>query len=73
CNGSGYRGRKGIYELWTVDDHMRRLIHVQASEQSLRDYALAQGMRTLRDDGLRWAETGLVSLEEVVRVTREQR
>lgn len=73
CNGSGYRGRTGIYEFMTVDDHMRRLIHDQVSEQSLRDYALAQGMRTLRDDGLRWAETGLVSLEEVVRVTREQR
>jgi general secretion pathway protein E len=71
CNGSGYRGRTGIYEFLTVDEQLRRLIHDQVSEQSLRDYALAQGMRTLRNDGLRWAETGLVSLEEVVRVTRE--
>lgn len=73
CNGSGYRGRTGIYEFLSVDEHMRSLIHDQVSEQSLRDYALVQGMRTLRDDGLRWAETGLVSLEEVVRVTRESR
>lgn len=73
CQGSGYRGRTGIYEFLTIDGQLRRLIHDQVSEQSLRDYALEQGMRTLRDDGMRWAETGLVSLEEVYRVTREQR
>ncbi|MEX2131808.1 MAG: type II secretion system ATPase GspE [Pseudohongiellaceae bacterium] len=72
CKGSGYRGRTGIYELLTVDDQLRRLIHDRASEQTLRDYAVHHGMRTLREDGMRWAGTGLVSLEEVVRVTREQ-
>ncbi|MDP3516465.1 MAG: type II secretion system ATPase GspE [Pseudohongiella sp.] len=72
CKGSGYRGRTGIYEFLSVDEHLRRLIHDRVSEQSLRDYALQQGMRTLRDDGMRWAESGLVSLEEVVRVTRQQ-
>ena len=71
CKGSGYRGRTGIYELLTVDDQLRRLIHDRVSEQTLRDYAVSHGMRTLREDGMRWAETGLVSLEEVVRVTRE--
>lgn len=72
CKGSGYRGRTGIYEFLSVDEQLRRLIHDRVSEQSLRDYALQQGMRTLRDDGMRWAENGLVSLEEVVRVTRQQ-
>ena len=71
CGGSGYRGRTGIYELLTVDDDLRRLIHDRASEQSLREHALERGMRTLRDDGMRWAGQGLISLEEVVRVTRE--
>jgi general secretion pathway protein E len=71
CNHTGYRGRTGIYELLTVDDALRRLIHDRASEQVLRDHALAQGMRSLRDDGMRWAAQGAISLEEVVRVTRE--
>jgi general secretion pathway protein E len=72
CKGSGYRGRTGIYELLSVDDDMRRLIHDRASEQTLREHATAHGMRSLRDDGMRLAGAGLISLEEVVRVTREQ-
>jgi general secretion pathway protein E len=72
CKGSGYRGRTGIYELLTVDDEMRRLIHDRTAEQTLREHALAHGMRSLRDDGMRLAGAGLISLEEVVRVTREQ-
>ena len=71
CNHSGYRGRTGIYELLSVDDSLRRLIHDRSSEQALREHALAQGMRSLRDDGMRWAAAGAISLEEVVRVTRE--
>ena len=71
CSGSGYRGRTGIYELLTVDDELRRLIHDRASERALREHALATGMRSLRDDGMRWAAQGLISLEEVVRVTRD--
>jgi general secretion pathway protein E len=71
CNRSGYRGRTGIYELLTVDDDLRRLIHDRASEQTLRAHVLSRGMRSLRDDGMRWAAQGVISLEEVVRVTRE--
>ena len=71
CNHSGYRGRTGIYELLSVDDRLRRLIHDRSSEQVLREQAAAQGMRSLRDDGMRWAAEGAISLEEVVRVTRE--
>ena len=71
CNRSGYKGRTGIYELLTVDDGLRRLIHDRASEQVLREYALSRGMRSLRDDGMRLASEGVISLEEVVRVTRE--
>jgi general secretion pathway protein E len=71
CNRSGYRGRTGIYELLTVDDDLRRLIHDRASEQTLRAHVLSRGMRSLRDDGMRWAAQGVISLEEVIRVTRE--
>jgi general secretion pathway protein E len=71
CNRSGYRGRTGIYELMTVDDDLRRLIHDRASEQTLRTHVVSRGMRSLRDDGMRWAAQGSISLEEVVRVTRE--
>ena len=71
CKRSGYRGRTGIYELLTVDDDLRRLIHDRASEQTLREHAVSRGMRSLRDDGMRWAGQGVISLEEVVRVTRE--
>ena len=71
CNRTGYRGRTGIYELLTVDDELRRLIHDRAAEQVLRAHVVARGMRSLRDDGMRWAAQGVISLEEVVRVTRE--
>jgi general secretion pathway protein E len=71
CNRSGYRGRTGIYELLTVDDDLRRLIHDRASEQALRAHAVERGMKSLREDAMRWAEAGVISLEEAVRVTRE--
>jgi general secretion pathway protein E len=71
CNRTGYRGRTGIYELLMVDDDFRRLIHDRGSEQVLRAQAVSRGMRSLRDDGMRWAAQGVISLEEVVRVTRE--
>ncbi len=71
CNQSGYRGRTGIYEFFTLDDQLRRLIHDGASEQTLRAHVTAAGMRSLRDDGMRWVSQGVTSLEEVVRVTRE--
>ncbi len=71
CNLSGYRGRTGIYEFFTLDDELRRLIHDGASEQTLRAQVVTSGMRTLREDGMRWVSQGVTSLEEVVRVTRE--
>ncbi len=71
CIHSGYRGRTGIYELLTVDDELRRLIHDRASESALRAHVVSRGMRSLREDGMRWVAQGMTSLEEVVRVTRE--
>lgn len=71
CNATGYRGRTGIYELLTVDESMRRMIHDGASEQDLRAHAVAHGMLSMRADGMRWVRAGDTSLEEVLRVTRE--
>ena len=70
CGHSGYRGRYGIYELLTVDDTLQKLIHDRASEAQLREHAQSIGMRSLREDGLRWVRAGETSLEEILRVTR---
>jgi general secretion pathway protein E len=71
CNQTGYRGRTGLYELMTVDETLRRLIHDNSGEHLIRQHAEAQGMRLLREDGLRWILSGDTSIEEVLRVTRE--
>jgi general secretion pathway protein E len=70
CNFSGFKGRTGIYELFTADDESRRLIHDTAPESALRDLAVRNGMVRLREDGLRWVRDGATSLDEVLRVTR---
>ncbi len=71
CGHTGYRRRTGIYELMKVDDGLRRLIHDRAAEQSLREYAVQRGMRGLRQDGERLVVSGVTSLEELLRVTRD--
>ena len=71
CNGTGYRGRTGVYELLVVDDAMRRLIHDGANEPAIREAATRAGMQTLRRDGARWIAQGTTSLAELVRVTRD--
>ncbi len=70
CNMTGYQGRTGIYELLTIDDGLRTLIHDGASEQAMRLHGEANGMRSLRQDGLRWLVDGSTSAEEILRVTR---
>ena len=71
CNGSGYRGRTGIYELLSMDEPMRRLVHDRAPEHVVRSAAIDAGLQTLRLDGARWIAEGRTSLAELVRVTRE--
>jgi general secretion pathway protein E len=61
----------GIYELLVVDDEMRKLMHDNVSEQSIKAYAISQGMIDLRQDGLRWVESGVTSLEELITVTKD--
>jgi general secretion pathway protein E len=71
CGFSGYIGRTGIYELLTVDDEMRLLIHNGANEADVRRVAERRGMIPMRGDAMRWVAAGVTSLEEVLRVTRE--
>jgi len=71
CNRTGYSGRTGVYELLPVDDNIRALIHRSASEAEIRAAAHANGMLSMRDDGKRWVQAGITSLDEVIRVTRD--
>ncbi|MDA8095067.1 MAG: type II secretion system ATPase GspE [Betaproteobacteria bacterium] len=71
CEGTGYRGRTGIYELMVMDEGMLRMIHNRDSEESLRTYARSHGLIGLREDGMRWVASGETSMEEVLRVAEE--
>jgi general secretion pathway protein E len=68
--GVGFRGRTGIYELVVVDDQMRTMIHDGAAEHELERYARTM-TPSIRDDGLDKVLRGETTIEEVVRVTRE--
>ncbi len=69
CNDTGYRGRKGIFELLTINDSIRTLINERAPTVVLRQKAVELGMIPLRDDGLRSIFDGDTTIEEVVKYT----
>jgi len=69
CNDTGYKGRKGIYELLIVSDAIRALINERAPTVVLRQKAVELGMITLREDGLRSIFDGDTTIEEVVKYT----
>ncbi len=71
CHGTGYSGRTGIYELLSVDEAMRGLIHENAGEQKLLSHARAHGP-SIRADGWREVVAGTTSIEEVLRVTQDE-
>ena len=68
CNG-GYKGRKGIFEIFEVDDTIQRLIFDHAPTSVLRERAREMGMRTLREDGMLKVAAGMTSLKEVLQAT----
>ena len=70
CNQRGYRGRTGIYELVEIDDVLRTLIHDGAGEHAMEKHARKYSP-SIRQDGVRLILAGKTSLEEVLRVTRE--
>ncbi len=70
CNFKGYRGRTGIHELLQVDDKVRELIHNGKGEQAIEKY-VRKTAPSIRSDGFDKVLLGVTSLEEVLRVTRE--
>jgi type IV pilus assembly protein PilB len=69
CNGTGYSGRQGLYEVMPISPEIRELILNRASTKEIRDCARDQGMQTLRDDGLIKVNKGITTIEEVLRET----
>jgi type IV pilus assembly protein PilB len=69
CNGTGYKGRKGIYELMKIRDPLRELINERAPTVALKQKAIELGMVTLRQNGLRSIFAGDTTIEEVSRYT----
>jgi type IV pilus assembly protein PilB len=69
CNGTGYKGRVGLYEVMDVTDGLKELILVGASGLELRRKAMEEGMLTLRQSGLQKIKAGVTTIEEVLRET----
>jgi len=70
CGHTGYRGRVGLYELLMMSDAIRHHIASGADANIIRDEAIIEGMKTLREDAIEKLKAGLTTPEEVVRVTR---
>jgi len=68
CNGTGYRGRLGIYEVMTLSSEIRNMALERRPSEEIRDVAIREGMRLLRDDGLQKVRQGLTSIAEIARV-----
>ncbi|MFW5873978.1 MAG: GspE/PulE family protein [Verrucomicrobiota bacterium] len=69
CAKTGYRGRIGLFEMVNVSDAIRELINRRAPTLTIKQKALEQGMRSLRDDGLRAIFDGNTTIEEVLKYT----
>jgi len=73
CQGTGYRGRAGIFEMMLITDEIRALILEHASAGEIRRSATERGMKSLRQDGWRHVAQGKTTIEEVLRVTKDER
>tara|TARA_B100000686_G_scaffold353321_1_gene458470 strand:- start:547 stop:2253 length:1707 start_codon:yes stop_codon:yes gene_type:complete len=73
CSQTGFRGRCGIYELLVIDDKIRELILKKSTAQIIRDQARQKGMKTLREDGWDKVIKGITTVEEILRVTQNDR
>ncbi len=71
CLKSGYKGRKGIYELLVPDENIRRLILNNSSSEEIRNAAQKSGMTTLRQAGIEKLKKNETTLEEILRITQE--
>lgn len=71
CTQTGYSGRTGIFELLPIDSEIKRLILKSPNSGHIKTKAMELGMKTLREDGFAKAVRGITTLDEVIRVTRE--
>lgn len=69
CNGGGYKGRVGLFELMEITDEVAKAISAEVPEDQLRKIAIQEGMTTLREAGLQKIREGVTSIEEVIRRT----
>ena len=69
CSSTGHRGRMGIFEVFIIEDDVRKLIYDKVPSSVLRSRAREMGMRTLREDGIRKVLAGLTTPDEVIRAT----
>ena len=69
CNGTGYKGRQGLYEVMLMTSALRRLVLKGGSTEEVREQAVKDGMLTLRMDGMVKVKKGVTTLEEVVKET----
>ncbi|MEO0264504.1 MAG: type II secretion system ATPase GspE [candidate division WOR-3 bacterium] len=71
CLNTGFLGRTGVFEFLRVSNRIRELVHRNASSEEIKAQAVAEGMLTLREDGLKKVISGVTTLSEVLRVTIE--
>ena len=71
CNGTGFKGRCGVFELLHLNDEFRRAINANASSSELEKIAVANGMVTLREDGLAKVKAGITTMDELTRSVAE--
>ena len=69
--GAGYKGRTAIYELLTIDEKVRQLTIKNADAQTVKNYAMSAGMRTLREDGAQKVLSGMTTSAEVLMITTQ--
>jgi general secretion pathway protein E/type IV pilus assembly protein PilB len=70
CSKTGYRGRMGIYEIFSIDEEVRQLIYERVASNVIRARARELGMRTLREDGVRKIMAGHTTPEEIILTTQ---
>lgn len=71
CHGTGYEGRLGIFEVMTMEENIRKAILEKKDSPEIAALAVANGMTTMMDDGIRKVLEGLTTIDEVLRVTKE--
>jgi len=69
CNNTGYKGRKGVFEVMNLDEELSELVMSKVSTATLREAAIRKGMRTLRDAGLLDIYDGITTVDEIIKVT----